>query len=118
MRRSDLAWYSGDDIMNLPLLSIGSHGFISVVGHVVGDRLAQLAQAYQSGDVVAAASINRELLPVYTGMFRTQGVILTKAALALQGLPAGPVRLPLVEATPAQVTQLRQDLVDGGVVIA
>ncbi|MEK9664013.1 MAG: 4-hydroxy-tetrahydrodipicolinate synthase, partial [Candidatus Nanopelagicales bacterium] len=42
MRRTDLAWYSGDDILNLPLLSVGAHGFISVVGHIVGDRLAAM----------------------------------------------------------------------------
>jgi len=57
-----------------------------------------------------ARAINAELLPVYTGMFRTQGVILTKAALRMQGLPAGGVRLPLVDATPEQEQQLRIDL--------
>jgi 4-hydroxy-tetrahydrodipicolinate synthase len=62
-----------------------------------------------------AREINFSLLPVYTGMFRTQGVILTKAALAMQGLPGGPVRLPLVDATPAQVAQLRIDLAAGRV---
>ncbi|MFY9209361.1 MAG: dihydrodipicolinate synthase family protein, partial [Candidatus Nanopelagicales bacterium] len=55
------------------------------------------------------------LLPVYTGIFRTQGVILTKAALQLQGLPSGPVRPPLVNATLDEINQLRQDLVAGGV---
>jgi 4-hydroxy-tetrahydrodipicolinate synthase len=48
-------------------------------------------------------------------MFRTQGVILTKAALGLQGLPAGPVRSPLVDATTDQVGQLERDLREGGV---
>ncbi len=48
-------------------------------------------------------------------MFRTQGVITTKAALAFQGLPAGPLRLPLVEATEAEAAQLRSDLAAGGV---
>jgi len=110
MRRSDLAWYSGDDILNLPLLSVGAQGFISVVGHVVGDRLATLAQTFWSGDVQRAIDINRALLPVYAGIFRTQGVILTKAALALQGLPSGPLRLPLINATLEQVEQLRADL--------
>ena len=48
-------------------------------------------------------------------MFRTQGVILVKAALDLLGFPVGPVRLPLVDATPEQVAVLRADLVAGGV---
>lgn len=115
MAQTGLAWYSGDDILNLPLLSVGAAGMISVVGHVVGDRLKAMAEALAAGDPARAAQINRELLPVYTGMFRTQGVILTKAALRLQGLPAGPVRSPLVDATADQVGQLERDLREGGV---
>jgi dihydrodipicolinate synthase/N-acetylneuraminate lyase len=40
-------------------------------------------------------------LPVFAGTFRTQGAILTKAALTLMGLPGGHTRLPLVDATDA-----------------
>ena len=110
MARTDIGWYCGDDILNLPMLVLGASGMISVVGHVVGDRLKAMAHALWSGDVATARDINAELLPVYTGIFRTQGVILTKAALRMQGLPAGPVRLPLVDATAEQVEQLRIDL--------
>lgn len=115
MRTTGLAWYSGDDILNLPLLSVGAAGMISVVGHLVGDRLKDMAEALAAGDPRRAAQINASLLPVYTGCFRTQGVILTKAALEMQGLPAGPVRLPLVDATDEQRATLRRDLADGGV---
>lgn len=115
MARSDLAWYSGEDSLNLALLALGAGGMVSVVGHVVGDRLADMAQLFWSGDVEGARVINESLLPVYTGIFRTQGVILTKAALQLQGLPSGPVRPPLVNATLGEIEQLRQDLVAGGV---
>ena len=110
MARTDIGWYCGDDILNLPMLVLGASGMISVVGHVVGDRLKAMADALWSGDVATARDINAELLPVYTGIFRTQGVILTKAALQMQGLPAGPVRLPLVDATAEQREQLRIDL--------
>lgn len=115
MRETGLAWYSGDDALNLALMSVGACGMISVVGHIVGDRLAQMADAVQAGDMRRAREINFSLLPVYTGMFRTQGVILTKAALGHVGLPAGPVRLPLVDATSDQVARLRADLAAGGV---
>jgi len=116
MTATDLAFYSGDDLMNLPWLSVGASGFVSVVGHVVGDRLAEMTEAYLYGDVDAALRHHRELMPVYTGiMTRTQGVIATKAALALLGLPGGPVRMPLADATPAEVEKLRTDLVAGGV---
>ncbi len=116
MIATDLAFYSGDDIVNLPWLSLGAVGFISVVGHVVGDRLHEMIDAYLAGNVAAALAHHRELMPVYLGiMTRTQGVIATKAALALLGLPGGPVRPPLVDATSAEIERFRTDLVAGGV---
>ena len=113
--RSGLAWYSGDDMLNLPLLSVGAVGFVSVVGHLVTPELRALVDAYISGDVHKAAEIHHRLLPVFTGIFRTQGVMTTKAALALQGLPAGPLRLPMVECSPEEIAQLKIDLAAGGV---
>lgn len=115
MARTDLAWYSGEDSLNLALLALGAAGMVSVVGHLVGDRLHDMADALWGGELQTAQALNTAMLPVYTGIFRTQGVILTKAALAIQGLPAGPVRLPLVNATEAEIVQLRADLAAGGV---
>jgi 4-hydroxy-tetrahydrodipicolinate synthase len=115
MARTDLAWYSGDDALNLPLLALGAVGMISVVGHLVGDRLVAMANAFAVGDVTLAREINASLLPVYTGLFRAQGVVMTKAALSELGLPSGPVRLPLMNATQDQLAQLRRDLAAGGV---
>ena len=113
--RSGLAWYSGDDMLNLPLLSVGAVGFVSVVGHVVTPELRALLDAHLNGDVTKATEIHQKLLPVFTGMFRTQGVITTKAALGLQGLPCGPLRLPLVELSLEETEQLTRDLAAGGV---
>jgi 4-hydroxy-tetrahydrodipicolinate synthase len=115
MARTDLAYYSGDDKLTLPLLSIGAVGVVGVPTHLVGVRTGQMIAAYEAGDVAGALAHHRSLLPVFTGFFRTQGVIMTKAALRLAGLPGGPVRPPLVEATEEQVVQLRADLSAGGV---
>jgi 4-hydroxy-tetrahydrodipicolinate synthase len=115
IRRTGLPWYSGDDAMNLPLLSVGAVGAISVAGHFVGDRIEAVRDAFLAGRVADAIRLNSALLPVYSGIFRTAGVILTKAGLNEQGLPAGPVRLPLVNATPEQIAVLRRDLAESGV---
>jgi 4-hydroxy-tetrahydrodipicolinate synthase len=117
MAATGLAYYCGDDPLNLPWLSVGACGFVSVHGHVIGDRLHELIEAYLDGRTGDALALHREALPVYRGMTRAQGVIMTKAALRLLGLPGGPVRLPLADATPAEVEQLRQDLTAGGVKI-
>ena len=99
------------------LLAAGAVGLVSVVSLLVGSRLAELVTAVESGDLVKARAVNESLLPVYTGVFRTQGTIMIKAALRELGLPSGPVRPPLVDATPEQLEQLRMDLAAGGVTL-
>ncbi|MEU9887394.1 4-hydroxy-tetrahydrodipicolinate synthase [Sphaerisporangium sp. NPDC051017] len=116
MAATGLTFYSGDDASNLPWLAAGAVGFVSVVGHVVGSELASMIRLFRSGNAEGARDVNRRLLPVVTGiMTRTQGVIMAKAALGLLGRDAGPVRLPLVDATPEQIAVLREDLLAGGV---
>ncbi|GAA3964648.1 4-hydroxy-tetrahydrodipicolinate synthase [Thermobifida alba] len=115
MERTDLAYYCGTDMLNLPMLSIGAAGFVSVVGHIVGADLRDMIDAYRSGDVARALAIHRRLTPVYTGMFRTQGVITTKAVLNMFGLPGGAVRTPLADASPELQALLREDLAAAGV---
>jgi 4-hydroxy-tetrahydrodipicolinate synthase len=115
MARPDFVYYCGTDLLNLPWLALGAAGFVSVVGHVVGDRLHEMIDAHTAGDVARARAIHYELLPVYTGMFRNQGVIMTKAALRLLGLPGGPVRSPLAGASPGETELLATDLAAGGV---
>lgn len=113
--RCGIPVYSGDDILNLPFLSIGAVGFVSVCGHTVGSELREMLDAWFAGDIARALEIHQKLIPVFKGTFRTQGAILTKAAMNLMGLPGGTTRLPLVDATPAQIATLREDLIAGGV---
>lgn len=115
IKRCGIPVYSGDDILNLPLLSVGAVGFVSVCGHTIGRDLREMLDAWFSGNAARALEIHQKVLPIYTGTFRTQGAILTKAALNIMGLPGGHTRLPLVDATPAQIEQLKIDLRAGGV---
>jgi 4-hydroxy-tetrahydrodipicolinate synthase len=117
IQRCGIPVYSGDDILNLPLLAIGAVGFVSVCGHTVGLQLKAMLDAWFAGDSAKALAIHQQLLPVFAGTFRTQGAILTKAAMNLMGLPGGTTRLPLVDATAEQIAQLRKDLTAGGVVL-
>ena len=117
IKRTGIPVYSGDDILNLPFLSVGAVGFVSVCGHTVGLQLKAMLDAWFAGNSAKALEIHQQLLPVFTGTFRTQGAILTKAAMKLMGLPGGTTRLPLVDATEAQIEQLRKDLTAGGVTL-
>jgi 4-hydroxy-tetrahydrodipicolinate synthase len=117
MADTDLAYYCGEDMLNLAMLSIGAVGLVSVVSHLVAPDLRAMCDAYAAHDVDKAKDIHRSLLPVYEGVFRTQGVITTKAALRALGHPAGPVRLPLVDLTEQQLAVLREDLALSGITI-
>jgi 4-hydroxy-tetrahydrodipicolinate synthase len=118
IKETDLAWYSGEDALNLPLLSIGAVGFVSVCGHLIADRLKEMAEAFFNNNFYKALEIHQNLLPIYTGvMSRMPGVMSIKAALRLKGLPAGAARLPLVDADEKQIEQLRADLLAGGLKI-
>jgi 4-hydroxy-tetrahydrodipicolinate synthase len=115
LANTDLVFYCGTDMLNLPWLALGAVGFISVVGHVAGDRLREMIEAFAAGRNAEALRIHQELLPVYTGLFRNQGAVMAKAALDLLGLPGGGVRGPLLPANDAERRQLREDLTAGAV---
>lgn len=111
---SDLAFYSGDDGLTLPLLSVGGVGVIGTSTHFSGRATLAMIEAYLRGDITEAAWLHRRLLPIFRGIFATQGCILVKAGLALVGRPVGQLRLPLVAATEHQISHLREDLAAAG----
>ncbi|MFB9908215.1 4-hydroxy-tetrahydrodipicolinate synthase [Allokutzneria oryzae] len=110
MSRTDLAFYSGDDLLNLPWFSVGAVGVVSVVGHVVAGRLREMLDAHERGDVVAARATHRDLLPVFAAFGTLGGVIFSKTALRLRGLPVGDPRLPIPAATVAERDALAANL--------
>jgi 4-hydroxy-tetrahydrodipicolinate synthase len=105
-----LAYYSGDDPLNLPWLAMGATGFISVIGHLAPGQLRELLSAFESGDIATARKINVSLSPLCDAMRRLGGVTMAKAGLRLQGLDVGDPRLPQVPATPAQIEALAENM--------
>lgn len=116
IQETGLAWYSGDDPLNLPWLSVGATGVISVVGHAAPQALRELVTAFENGDLTRAREINATTLNV---LARQQGVLggvtFAKAALRLQGIDVGDPRLPVAAATQEQVERLRDEMTQAGV---
>ncbi|OBA76469.1 4-hydroxy-tetrahydrodipicolinate synthase [Mycobacterium sp. 1554424.7] len=110
MAETGLAYYSGDDALNLPWLAMGATGFISVISHVAAGALRELLSAFASGDVATARKINVGLAPLCDAMGRLGGVTMSKAGLRLQGVDVGDPRLPQMPATPAQLESLAADM--------
>lgn len=112
--QSNLAYYSGDDAMTLPLLSVGAVGVVGTSTHFSAVGTKQMIKAYIAGDVATALRLHQQLLPIYTGVFATQGCILVKAGLKLQGRDVGGLRSPLIEASANEVEGLRSSLAAAG----
>ena len=105
-----LAYYSGDDALNLPWLAMGAVGFVSVWGHVAAGQLRDMLAAFASGDVATARKISVALGPLNAAQTRLGGVTLAKAGLRLQGFDAGEPRLPQMAATDEQLDALAADM--------
>ena len=116
MADTGLAFYSGDDVLNLGWLTHGACGVVSVVGHVAGDDYAAMVRAVEAGDLAGALGIYRRLVPVVDAiMNRAPGAMMAKAAMQLLGvLDNRDVRLPLVPAADDLVEHLRGELVRAG----
>ena len=110
MAETGLAYYSGDDALNLPWLAMGAVGFVSVWGHVAASQLRDMLSAFNSGDIATARKIGVTLAPLNAAQTRLGGVTFAKAGLQLQGIDAGEPRLPQMSATPEQLDDLAADL--------
>ena len=108
MAQTGLAYYSGEDALNLPWLAIGAAGIVSVVGQVAGDLERAMIDAVDRGDLAAARAASTSLAPLVEAiMTRMPGVVAAKHALHLQGvLPHAALRGPHVPADDDQVRAL------------
>ncbi|ALI26441.1 4-hydroxy-tetrahydrodipicolinate synthase [Mycolicibacterium fortuitum] len=110
LAETGLAYYSGDDTLNLPWLAMGAVGFISVWGHVAAGQLRDMLTAFNSGDIATARKINVSLAPLARAQAHLGGVTMSKEGLRLQGFDAGEPRLPQIPATPAEIEALAADM--------
>ena len=110
MAETGLAYYSGDDSLNLPWLAVGAVGFVSVWGHLAAGQLRDMLTAFNSGDLATARKIAVALGPLNAAQNRLGGVTLVKAGLRLQGFDIGEPRLPQMPATADQCDELAEDL--------
>lgn len=115
IQETGLAWYSGDDPLNLPWLSVGATGFVSVIGHLAPARLREMHTLFNNGDLIAARELNASLAPLVAAQGRLGGVTMAKAGLHLQGITVGDPRLPIVAPNESEYEALRQDMEKAGV---
>jgi 4-hydroxy-tetrahydrodipicolinate synthase len=98
--------YSGDDSLTLPILSIGGHGVVSVVAHIAGNEIKAMVEAFHSGNNRVALDAHLRLLPLFKAMFITSNPVPVKGALNMLGHGVGGVRLPLVDLSETQQSEV------------
>ncbi|MDI6800842.1 MAG: 4-hydroxy-tetrahydrodipicolinate synthase [Thermodesulfovibrionales bacterium] len=107
---------SGDDFTNLPLLSLGGKGAISVTANISPKDMAEMFNAWQGGDITKAREIHYRLEPLNTSMFIETNPIPVKTALALMGKIEEEFRLPLCEMSKANKEKLQGVLKNAGII--
>lgn len=107
--------YSGDDPITFEFLGLGGVGVVSVTAHVWGEQIKQMIRRHAEGDVAGARALHEELRPSYDLLKVTTNPIAIKTALNLLGHELGGFRLPMVEASEDEATQIRACLERGRV---
>ncbi len=97
---STLTYYAGDDAYLLPLLAVGGAGVVGTSTHFSGLQVRALLDAFVAGDFEQARQLNAQLLPVFRGVFATQGTMMVKAALNRCGFDVGMCRPPMGKVAP------------------
>ncbi|GLY12391.1 4-hydroxy-tetrahydrodipicolinate synthase [Pseudobacillus badius] len=106
----DFSLYSGDDGLTLPVLSIGGTGVVSVASHIIGNEMQMMIENFKNGKLQEAALAHRSLLPIIKAVFSAPSPSPVKAALNLNGVPVGGVRLPMVPLNDQEQQALQQTL--------
>jgi 4-hydroxy-tetrahydrodipicolinate synthase len=109
---------AGNDNVFLRVLEFGGGGGILVSAHIVGERMREMWEAAQAGDIEKAREIDAEITPVYEATSVTTNPIPLKAALEMLGLCADRLRVPLVSADAEQRAAIRAGLDAAGVAVA
>ena len=97
---STLTYYAGDDAYLLPLLAVGGAGVVGTSTHFSGLQVRALLDAFVAGNLEQARQFNAQLLPVFRGVFATQGTMMVKAALNRCGFDVGMCRPPMGKVAP------------------
>jgi len=109
---------AGNDNVFLRVLEFGGGGGILVSAHIVGERMREMWDAAQAGDIERAREIDAEITPVYEATSVTTNPIPLKATLEMLGLCADRLRLPLVPADAEQRAAIKAGLDAAGVAVA
>ena len=110
-QRPEFCVISGDDSIDLPMLTSGASGIISVTSNLLPDLKSQLVHSVFDGDFKTAKNISNHLYAINNILFCESNPIPIKAAMYLSGLlDTLEYRLPLTHPTKETMKSLEEIL--------
>lgn len=106
----DFIVLSGDDIVTLPMMSVGARGVITVVGNIAPREIAAMCDAFDAGDLKRAQELHYKTMPLAIDLFIETNPIPVKTAMRMMGMLNGVMRLPLCPMSAANAEKLRRSL--------
>lgn len=100
-------FFAGSDVLSGPAYLAGAAGVVNGCANVFPEQFATLHRAAMARDGGAVTEIWLRLLPLLSFVETHPFVSSVKHALAVRGLPVGPVRAPLDELDPSAADELR-----------
>ncbi len=111
--------FVGRDTLIYPSLCIGAAGTVALTVNVAPRLAVGIYEAFQAGDHARAHALQERLSILREGLPRFGSYpVWVKEAMALQGLPAGPTRKPILPLRDDQRAELRALLVSVGLLDA
>lgn len=101
-----LGVYSGTDSLNLPMLSLGADGVISVVSNAFPTEVALMCRAVFDGRTDDAKRISKRLYEITDALFKESNPIPIKALMSELGFCENRLRLPLYPLTETEAKAL------------
>jgi len=115
LAETDLTVLSGDDSLTLPLLAMGAHGVVSVVGNIIPKDMIAMIAAFEAGNLAEARAWHHKLFPLCRDMLGlATNPIPIKAAMKLLGRDTGELRMPMTPLGPDDEAKLRKTLANYG----
>ncbi|MCD8049686.1 MAG: 4-hydroxy-tetrahydrodipicolinate synthase [Clostridia bacterium] len=106
--------YSGNDDQNVPILSLGCKGTISVLANIAPKKSHDMIASFLSGDVETARALQLEAIALIDALFIETNPIPVKKACELLGMNPGPLRMPLYEISDANCEKLKAAMTNYG----
>ena len=102
---------SGDDMLTVPMMSIGGVGIISVLANAFPEKFKQISSSGLKGDFKKASKAAFQLLSINPLMYQESNPVGVKFVLNELGICEEWVRLPLVSASASLKEEIRKTLI-------